>query len=118
MTLNHVHLGTKNLAKSVEFYSSLFGFQKKFDHGDGIFIENSAGFLIAIDPVTDLPTLPSWFHFGFCLKSEQEVLAMYEKCRALNVKIVRDMMHEPSQYASFYTQDPDGYKIEISWHNE
>lgn len=118
MTLNHVHLGTKNLAKSVDFYSTLFSFKKKFDHGDGIFIENSEGFLIAIDPVTDLPALPSWFHFGFCLKSEQEVLTMYEKCRALNVQIAREMMHEPNQYASFYTQDPDGYKIEISWHNE
>lgn len=118
MTLNHVHLGTKDLKKSVDFYSSVFGFKKKFDHDPGVFIENSAGFLIAIDPVDELPQFPSWYHLGFCLRSEQEALDMYKKCRSLNVNIVRDLMHTENQFASFFTVDPDGNKIEISWHNE
>jgi len=33
MILNHVHLGTRNLGLSVEFYQSVFGFKKKFDDG-------------------------------------------------------------------------------------
>lgn len=118
MTLNHVHLGTKDLQKSVEFYKSLFGFQKKFDHGSGIFLKNSSGFLIAIDPVTELPQLPSWYHLGFCLSSENETLEMHRKCKSLKINIVRDLMHKENQYASFFVTDPDGNKIEISWHNE
>ncbi len=118
MTLNHVHLGTKDLKKSVEFYSKLFDFKRKFDHGDGIFIENSDGFLIAIDPVEDLPDFPSWYHLGFCLASEQEVLQMYNKCQSLKVKIVREILQKENVYASFFVTDPDGNKIEISWHNE
>jgi catechol 2,3-dioxygenase-like lactoylglutathione lyase family enzyme len=118
MTLNHVHLGTKDLKKSVEFYSSVFGFEKKFDHGDGIFLVNKAGFLIAIDPVDELPKLPCWYHLGFCLGSEAEARAMYAKCKSANVNIVRDMLQKENQYASFYILDPDGNKIEISWHNE
>lgn len=118
MTLNHVHLGTKDLAKSVEFYSSVFGFKKKFDHDPGIFIENSDGFLIAIDPVDELPQLPDWYHLGFCLKSEKEAINMYKKCQTLRVHIVRDLLHKEKQYASFFIKDPDGNKIEVSWHKE
>ncbi len=118
MTLNHVHLGTKDLKKSVEFYSSTFGFNKKFDHGVGVFLENNSGFLIAIDPVEDLPNFPSWYHLGFCLASEKEALDMYKKCIELGVNIVRDLKHVEHQFASFFVTDPDGNKLEVSWHNE
>lgn len=118
MTLNHVHLGSKNVKSSVDFYSSVFGFKKKFDHGEGVFIENAAGFLIAIDPTDEIPVLPSWFHLGFCLKSESEALSMYNKCRELKVKVARDLMHQQNEFASFFITDPDGYKIEVSWHKE
>jgi catechol 2,3-dioxygenase-like lactoylglutathione lyase family enzyme len=118
MTLNHVHLGTKDIKRSVEFYCSVFGFKKKFDHDPGIFLENEAGFLIAVDPVEELPNLPSWYHLGFCLESEQETLEMHRKCISLNVRIVRDLIHRKDQFASFFILDPDGNKIEISWHEE
>jgi catechol 2,3-dioxygenase-like lactoylglutathione lyase family enzyme len=118
MTLNHIHIGTKNLLASQKFYEAVFGFQKKFDHGTGVFLENDAGFLIAIDPVEELPNFPSWYHIGFCLTSEDQAHAMYRKCKELNIKIVRDLIKEQGQFASFYIIDPDGYKIEISWHNE
>jgi hypothetical protein len=100
------------------FYESLFGFRKKFDHPPGVFLENQAGFLIAIDPVSELPKLPEWYHLGFCLDTEQKVLGMYEKCKLLKVEIARDLLHVEKQYASFYIFDPDKNKIEISWHNE
>lgn len=118
MTLNHVHLGTKDIKKSVEFYSRLFNFKKKFDHGAGVFLENSAGFLIAIDPVQELPQWPSWYHLGFCLDTEEKVHDLYHKCKEWNVQIARDMLHEKDQFASFFIMDPDQNKIEISWHNE
>lgn len=118
MMLNHVHLGTKDLKKSVDFYCSVFDFKKKFEHGSGIFLDNAEGFLIAIDPVDELPKFPSWYHLGFCLDSEQKTLDMYQKCKSLNVSIVREMMQEKDQFASFFIVDPDGNKIEISWHNE
>ena len=118
MTLNHIHIGTKDISSSIKFYINLFGFSKKFDHGEGVFLENKMGFLIAIDPVSELPKLPSWFHLGFCLQSEKEVLDLYDKCIEMKVNIARDMLKEPNEFASFYILDPDGYKIEVSWHNE
>ena len=118
MTLNHAHLGTKNLANSVEFYSSIFGFKKKFDHDPGVFLENGEGFLLAIDPVDEVPKMPSWYHLGFCVSSEDEALAMYQKCKSHGINFVREMMHKPGEFASFFILDPDANKLEISWHHE
>lgn len=65
-----------------------------------------------------LPELPDWYHLGFCLDSEAEVFQIYEKMKAGGVNIVRDMLAERGFYASFFVKDPDGNKLEISWHNE
>lgn len=118
MNLNHVHLGTKNLVAFQEFYNRYFGFEKKFDHGKGAFLTNSSNFLIAVDPVEVLPELPDWYHLGFCLDNEAEVFQVYEKMRRDKVNIVRDILAEKGAFASFFVKDPDGNKLEISWHNE
>jgi catechol 2,3-dioxygenase-like lactoylglutathione lyase family enzyme len=116
MNLNHAHLGTKDLKKSVEFYSSVFGFTKKFDHEPGVFLENGDGFLLAIDPVDEVPHFPSWFHLGFCLNSEAEVHEVYRNVKD-RYQIARDMKSENGQFASFFILDPDGFRIEVSWHS-
>jgi catechol 2,3-dioxygenase-like lactoylglutathione lyase family enzyme len=118
MNLNHIHIGTKDLKRSVDFYSIIFGFKKKFEHPPGIFLENDVGFLMAIDPVNDIPLFPSWFHFGFCLKSDEKVREIYKKAKEHRVEIARDLMTEKDQFSSFFIFDPDGYKIEVSWHKE
>ncbi len=118
MTLNHVHLGTKNIHAIRKFYETYFGFSKKFDHGEGVFLVDKKGFLIAIDPVNELPKFPEWYHLGFCLDSAKEVFEIYEKMKANNENIVRDMLTSENEFASFFVKDPDGNKIEVSWHNE
>lgn len=118
MNLNHVHLGTKNLDSFISFYNKYFDFIKKFDHGEGAFLVNKDNFLIAVDPVDEIPSFPKWFHLGFCLGSADEVISLYERMKADEVSIARDMLKEEGAYASFYVRDPDGYLIEISWHNE
>lgn len=97
-------------------FCSIFGFKKKFDHPPGVFLDNEAGFMIAIDPVDIVPPMASWFHFGFCLSSEAEVQSVYQKVNEKKIRIARDMMAEKDQFASFFVLDPDGYKIEVSWH--
>ncbi len=118
MNLNHVHLGTKNLSLFINFYHQYFGFEKIFDHGKGAFLKNKSKFLIAVDPIDTLPNFPEWFHFGFCLESEEEVLEIYKKMKNDKVTIIREILAEEGEYASFYIKDPDGNKIEISWHND
>jgi catechol 2,3-dioxygenase-like lactoylglutathione lyase family enzyme len=118
MDLNHIHIGTKNLGKSREFYEGFFGFKKKFDHGDGIFLVNDEDFLIAIDPVDEVPEFPSWFHFGFCLDDMTKVKAIYDKMKSSGVAFAKEYQEWDGEAAAFYCFDPDGYKIEVSWHKE
>lgn len=118
MTLNHVHLGTKNLPAVQNFYETYFGFSKKFDHGQGVFLTDKKGFLIAIDPVEELAKLPDWYHLGFCLDSAEEVFSIYTKMKLANENIVREMRTADNEFASFFVKDPDGNKLEVSWHNE
>lgn len=118
MSLNHIHLGTKNLELIQSFYENYFGFTKKFDHGDGVFLVDRANFLLAIDPVEDLPKLPDWYHLGFCFEDAEKVLGLYEKMKTAGENIVRDLKQEEGLYASFYVKDPDGNKIEVSWNSD
>lgn len=118
MTLNHVHLGTRNLAAAKKFYETYFGFTKTFDHGAGLFLTDKSGFLLAIDPVDELPKLPDWYHLGFCLDSADKVFNIYEKMKLGNETIVREMKAVENEFASFFVKDPDGNKLEVSWHNE
>lgn len=116
--MNHVHIGTKNLGRSREFYESFFGFRKKFDHGDGVFLEDDSGFLIAIDPVDSIPEFPSWFHLGFCLNDKTAVKAIYDKMDATGIRFAKQYQEYGEDAAAFYALDPDGYKIEVSWHKD
>jgi catechol 2,3-dioxygenase-like lactoylglutathione lyase family enzyme len=118
MNLNHVHLGTTNLEVFLDFYKVYFGFENKIDHGLGAFITNSDGFLIAVDPVNEIPAFPEWYHLGFCLDNEEKVINLYKRMNFNGVNIVRDLATRSGEFASFFIKDPDGYKIEISWHKE
>ncbi len=118
MTLNHIHIGTKDLGRSKEFYESFFGFKKKFDHDDGVFLEDDNGFLLAIDPVNELPQFPNWFHLGFCLDSKEQVKLIYEKMTTQGIKFAKDYQEYGDEAAAFYAYDPDGFKIEVSWHKD
>lgn len=118
MNLNHIHIGTKNLQKSKNFYESFFNFKNKFDHGEGVFLENEDGFLLAIDPVEEVPSFPSWFHLGFCLDSKEQVKSIYEKMVEQKVEFIKDYQEYGSDAASFFALDPDGIKVEVSWHKD
>ncbi|MHC5032829.1 MAG: VOC family protein [Planctomycetota bacterium] len=117
MDLNHIHLGTRDLAAFRAFYEGYFGFRKRRDHGDGAFLDNDEGFMRAVDPVDDVPELPGWFHLGFTLDRPEEVKELYERMEADGVRFAKDLM-EFREAVVFYCLDPDGYKIEVSWYGD
>jgi len=116
MTINHVHLAAANVAQTQLFYERYFSFRKERDHGDGVFLRDPAGFLIALEPIERNAEFPPWFHLGVCLSTEREVLALHRKAVESKANIVRELLAEPGEYAAFYLADPDGRRIEVSWH--
>ena len=116
MTINHVHLAATDLAKTQAFYEHCFGFRVERAHGKGVFLRDPAGFLIALDPSDEPGEFPPWFHLGFCLDSAEQVRALHTKAIDAGARIVRTLLDEPNEYASFYVADPDGCRVEVSWH--
>ena len=116
MTLNHVHLAATDVAKTRDFYERYFDFRVEREHGDGLFLRDESGFLIALDPTAEPFEFPDWFHLGFCLGSESEVHALHRRAVAESAQIVRELRSELGEYAAFHLADPDGRRIEVSWH--
>lgn len=116
MNLNHVHLAGPDVAALRRFYETWFGFRKVADHGDGAFLRNRDGFLIAIDPVAKPHRFPKWFHLGFCLGAPGPVRKLHRRMKAARVPIARGLIDIEGECAAYYCVDPAGTKIEVSWH--
>jgi catechol 2,3-dioxygenase-like lactoylglutathione lyase family enzyme len=116
MTMNHVHLAGPDVVALRRFYEKWFGFRKVADHGEGAFLRDDAGFLIAIDPVKKPAKFPRWFHVGFCLDAPGPVRKLHARMRRAGVPIVRELVDFEGEAAALYCQDPAGTKVEVSWH--
>jgi catechol 2,3-dioxygenase-like lactoylglutathione lyase family enzyme len=118
MTLNHIHLAATDLSATRLFYERYFGFAFEREHGQGVFLRDEKGFLMALDPTSEQIRLPSWFHVGFCQGSEAVVHQLYERMVRDGADIVRALLAEQGEYASYYVADPDGRWVEVSWYAE
>jgi catechol 2,3-dioxygenase-like lactoylglutathione lyase family enzyme len=116
MNLNHVHLAGPDVLALRRFYETWFGFRKVADHGDGAFLRNKAGFLLAIDPVKKRASFPRWFHLGFCLDTARAVRGLHARMKAARVPIVRELIDLEGEATAYYCEDPAGTRIEVSWH--
>ncbi len=117
MDLNHLHLAVGDLARSKDFYAKCFGFSEQQVYEGTLFLENAAGFVLALDPGSAPERLPSWFHFGFRLKTPAEVKALYSVVRS-TAATIRKPLVELDYVVAFQCEDPDGYTIEVSWERD
>jgi len=116
MSLNHVHLGSARFAETQAFYERFFGFKVASRHGQGAFLKDQEGFLLVLDPVSEPHVFPAWFHLGFCQSTERAVHELHAAFQVADIPLARQLLFEPGEFASFYVQDPDGVRIEVSWH--
>jgi len=117
MEMNHVHLAGPDVEALVGFYEEWFGFRKLADHGEGAFLRDDKGFLLAFGPLDGPPDYPGWFHIGFRLDDAQAVRDLHARMERAGVPIHRDLVESEGEAAAFYCQDPAGTKIEVSWHS-
>jgi catechol 2,3-dioxygenase-like lactoylglutathione lyase family enzyme len=118
MTLNHVRLGSTRLAAAQAFYARFFGFKVESLHGSSVFMRDREGFLLVLDPLVESHGYPTWFHLGFCLRNASAVVELQTKFEESGHPLARKLLVEPDEFASFFVQDPDGVRIEVSWHAE
>jgi catechol 2,3-dioxygenase-like lactoylglutathione lyase family enzyme len=112
MTLSHIQLNTPKLDEQVSFYEKYFDFKRE-PHGKGFFLRNRAGFLMAVNPVDQVPKLPEWFHVGFRFENKEEVEDRYDRLRADGFNV--GQLDSYDDYVQFRFPDPTGYVVEVFW---
>lgn len=99
---------------AAQFFKRFFGFNTQKKHGAGLFLWNSHGFMMAINPLPERPVFPSWFHIGFRLHTPEKVRGLYERLIETKVPIKAEMQSH-DDFVFFRCFDPTGYEIEIFW---
>ena len=114
MDLNHIQLNTKDVSAAAEFYGRYFGFTTQKKHGDGLFLWNKHGFMMAVNPLAENPIFPDWFHIGFRLETPEEVKSSYN--RLVEDKLpIKVALQEHDDFVFYRCTDPTGYVVEVFW---
>ena len=114
MDLNHLHLHVRDVPESAAFYQKYFGMRVKVQRGAVLFLTSDEGFDLALAPDPDPPPFPSWFHFGFRLKSAQAV--KWAHARMVDDDVIIDQpLEDGPEYVGFRCRDLDAYGVEIYW---
>ena len=111
LSIDHVNMTVRSLAKSVEFYAKLFGFVEKKDQSEEaskIIGNETIKLCLYEDP--DLVIGDGLNHFGFHVENFEDIV---EKCEAMGISMPYGVVQwEKSR--SVYIVDPNGYEVELS----
>ena len=116
-SMDHVNMNVRDLAKTVEFYKNLFGFEikkednspNKMDVPSKIIGNDSIKLCLYEDPqVTPTGGIA---HFGFHVENFDDIM---QKCKELGVEVLYDGPVDFEKSSSVYIKDPTGYDIELS----
>jgi catechol 2,3-dioxygenase-like lactoylglutathione lyase family enzyme len=120
MKMNHLHIAVPNVSEAQEFFERFFSMKLQFQHGEGVFLTDSSGFLLAIDPLKkgESLKLPDWFHYGFCVPDKKTVKRIYDQMKETGIKFDREYREFGDDAANFYCWSPGPLKLEVSWNND
>lgn len=111
LSIDHANMNVNNLAESVEFYSTLFGFELKKDQPEQqskIIGNKSVKLCLYERPELVFPKGIN--HGGFHIDNFDEVV---EKCKSMNITMPYGVIEWESS-RSVYIIDPNGYEVELS----
>ncbi|WP_428326466.1 VOC family protein [Nitrosopumilus sp.] len=116
-SMDHVNMNVRNLAKTVEFYKNLFGFEIRKDDNSpnkmdapSKIIGNDSIKLCLYEDSQVTPT-GGIAHFGFHVENFDDIM---QKCKELGVEVLYDGPVDFEKSSSVYIRDPTGYDIELS----
>lgn len=111
LSIDHANLNVKNLKESVEFYSTLFGFELKKDQPEqNSMIIGNESIKLCLYEQPELVYTKGINHFGFHIENFDEIV---ERCIELNISMPYGIVEWESS-RSIYIIDPNGYELELS----
>jgi len=111
LSIDHANMNVKNLEESVDFYTTLFGFELKKDQPEqqSKIIGNETVKLCLYEQ-PELVFTKGINHVGFHIDNFDDVV---EKCMSLNITMPYGVIEWESS-RSVYIIDPNGYELELS----
>jgi len=118
--LTHLHLLVRDLERSLQFYTQVFGLQERFRDGPGMVFLRTPGRRDTItlnqsespEEVLRTGKAGGIDHFGFRLAEGTDLNRAIQLVEQQGGRLVRRGAH-PSGETFAYVQDPDGYLIEL-----
>ena len=111
--IDHLNLEVIDLAKTVKFYSNLFGFEvlKDQPEEESKIIGNDK-IKLCLYESSDFKGYEKkgFYHFGLNIENFEDVM---QKCSELNVEVLYSGAIEWEKSRSIYIKDPDGNGIEL-----
>ena len=111
LSIDHANLYVRDLQKSVNFYTTLLGFELKKDQPDQqskIIGNDKIKLCLYENP--DLIYTKGINHIGFHIENFDEVV---EKCSSMNISMPYGVIEWESS-RSVYIIDPNGYEVELN----
>jgi len=105
--LNHITLSVSDLARSLQFYQQLLGFQLEVQWARGAYL-SLPGFWLCLS-LGEVKPAQDYSHLAFSI-SAQDFADFAAKLRAAAVV---EWQQNSSEGASLYLLDPDGHQLEI-----
>lgn len=109
--LRHLHLHTKDLQASIDFYEGVLGLVVSRSYDGLTFVTDGRGFELALMEDPEPGSIPPWFHFGFPLDSQAELKRVYAELA--HCEFLKELETHPEGHSSFRIKDPDGYGVEF-----
>lgn len=113
--IDHINMSVKDLAKSMQFYKDVFGFEIKEDQSkDDSYIIGNENVKLCMYEDKELKMKEGLNHFGFFIENFEEIIA---KCKEMGVPVSYGgaiEWHNKAHSKSIYITDPSGYVIELS----
>jgi len=112
--IDHLNLQVKNLNKSVDFYSKLFGFSVLKDQPEDkskIIGNDKVKLCLYESPDFKGYEKDGFYHFGLHIENFVDAI---QKCSEMNVQVLYGGPVQWEKSKSVYIKDPNGYEIELT----
>jgi catechol 2,3-dioxygenase len=117
--IGHIHLTVSDLAKSLQFYREILGFEITSFYGNAAVFLSAGGYHhhIALNTwagkgaPSPPPGTTGLYHFGLLYPTRKELARVVKRLYEVNYKIEGASDHGVSE--SVYVQDPDGNGVEL-----
>ena len=116
--IRHIALNVRNFEECFKFYSDVLGMSVDWKpDNENVYLTNGVDNLaLHYASDVDFGAVSPLDHFGFFVKTQQDLQDFYDHIKNMSVPIVKELKKHRDNSMSFYIKDPDNNILQILWH--